>query len=237
MFVPIGTEERTPRRRRPFVTWTLVVINSLVFLFEAFLLFAGGERALNTFIIATGVTPAAVTSGQSIVIPFYLTLFTALFVHGSLTHIAFNMLYLIAFGDNVEDRLGHGRYLLFYLLTGLAATFAQIAVDPASQVPTVGASGAIAGVLAGYVLLFPKGKVRMFLFLGPFTRITRVPALAYIGIWFVTQFFNGVGSLGVATAETSGVAYWAHIGGFVAGLALAIIFRRGVIRPQTLQAA
>lgn len=106
------------------------------------------------------------------------------------------------------------------------ASLAQIVVDPYSPVPSVGASGAIAGVLSGYILFFPRGAVRMFLFLGPFTRITRIPALMYIGFWFVTQFFNGIGSLGVITAETGGVAYWAHISGFVGGLALAWLFRR-----------
>lgn len=238
MFVPVGTEELTPRQRMPIVTWTLVGVNSLVFLLELFILLAGGDRALSIFMAAFGAIPAAVTGGQSAVIPVYLTLLTSMFVHGSLTHIGFNMLYLVAFGDNVEDRLGHGRYLIFYLLAGLGATFAQIAVDPASPVPTVGASGAIAGVLSGYILLFPKGQVRMFLFLGPFTRITRVPALIYIGFWFISQFFNGIGSLGVATAETGGVAYWAHIGGFVAGLVLVWLYKqiwprhRVVLGPQ-----
>lgn len=226
MFAPVGTEEPTPRRRFPWVTASLVGLNIAVFLLEMLILFTGGERALGTFFVAYGVVPAAISSGQSIVIPFYLMLFTAMFVHGSLTHIGFNMLYLLAFGDNLEDRLGHGRYLIFYLLTGLLASLAQIMVDPHSPVPSVGASGAIAGVLSGYVLFYPRGVVRMFLFLGPFTRITRIPALMYIGFWFVTQFFNGIGSLGVLTAETGGVAYWAHIGGFVGGLALAWLFRR-----------
>lgn len=226
MFIPVGTEEPTPRRRFPWVTVSLVGLNIAVFLLEMLILFTGGERALGTFFVAYGVVPAAISSGQSIVIPFYLTLFTGMFVHGSLTHIGFNMLYLLAFGDNLEDRLGHGRYLIFYLLTGLLASLAQIMVDPHSPVPSVGASGAIAGVLSGYVLFFPRGAVRMFLFLDPFTRITRIPALMYIGFWFVTQFFNGIGSLGVLTAETGGVAYWAHIGGFVGGMALAWLYRR-----------
>ena len=192
MFIPVGTEE-TPRHRFPWVTVSLVGLNIAVFLLEMLILSTGGERALNTFFVAYGVVPTAISSGQSIVIPFYLTLFTAMFVHGSLTHIGFNMLYLLAFGDNLEDRLGHGRYLIFYLLTGLLAALAQIAVDPHSPVPSVGASGVIAGVLSGYILFFPRGVVRMFLFLGPFTRITRIPALMYIGFWFVTQFFNGIG--------------------------------------------
>ncbi|MEJ2557561.1 MAG: rhomboid family intramembrane serine protease [Anaerolineae bacterium] len=225
MFVPIGTEEPAPRRKFPGVTVTIVVLNSLVFLLETFVRFLGGGTAVNIFITTFGVIPAAVTGGQSFLIPFFLTPFTSMFVHASLTHFGFNMIYLLAFGDNVEDRLGHGRYLVFYLLAGLAAVLAQIAVDPGSPVPTVGASGAIAGVLSGYILLFPKGVVRMFLFAGPLTRITRLPAALFIGFWFITQFFNGVGSLGVATAETGGVAYWAHIGGFVAGLGLICFYR------------
>lgn len=220
MFMPVGTEEQTPRRQFPVVTVTLVVLNSLVFLIEMLVLYSGGEAALNDFMMTFGVVPNEISNGHSL-----YTLLTSMFVHGGLSHIAFNMVYLLAFGDNVEERLGRGRYLVFYLLSGLGAALAQTAVDPASEIPSVGASGAIAGILSGYVLLFPKGVVRMFLFLGPLTRITRVPAVIYIGIWFITQFFNGVGSLGVATAETGGVAYWAHIGGFVAGLVLAWFYR------------
>ncbi|MBI2907204.1 MAG: rhomboid family intramembrane serine protease [Chloroflexi bacterium] len=226
MFIPIGTQEPTPLRRFPLVTTFLVVANVIVFLFEMYLLFDGGEAALDAFVTAFGVVPAAVVAGREILIPPYLTLFTSMFVHGGIAHIAFNMLYLRVFGDNVEDRLGPGRYLVFYLLAGLIAAFAQIAVDPGSAVPSVGASGAIAGVLSAYVLLFPRGIVRMFIFLGPFSRIARLPALLYIGFWFFTQFLSGIGSLGVATAETDGIAYWAHIGGFVGGLALAWLFRR-----------
>ncbi|MDD5468850.1 MAG: rhomboid family intramembrane serine protease [Anaerolineales bacterium] len=232
MFVPIGTEELKPRRRFPVVTAILVAINSLVFLFEVFLLLSGGEQALNTFIIAFGVIPATVTGGQSLLLPFFLTLFTSMFVHGSLTHIGFNMLYLLAFGDNVEDRLGRWRFLIFYLLAGLLATVAHILSNPASQVPTVGASGAIAGILAGYILLFPKGRVRVFFFLGPFSRTTRISALIYVGFWFVTQFFSGIATLGVTTAETEGVAYWAHIGGFAAGLVMGWLFRLILDRPK-----
>ncbi|MFU8771425.1 MAG: rhomboid family intramembrane serine protease [Anaerolineales bacterium] len=226
MFIPLGTEEQIPRQRFPIVTATIVGINTLVFLFQVALMWIGGERALYLFITAFGIVPAALVSGQNLVIPFFLTPFTSMFVHGSLTHILFNMVYLVAFADNVEDRLGHWRFLAFYLLAGLVAGLAQVLVDVSSTVPTVGASGAIAGVLAAYVVLFPQGKVRMFLFLGPLSRIRRVSALFYIAIWFAMQFFSGVGSLGVATAETGGVAYWAHIGGFLAGLMLAILFRR-----------
>ena len=225
MFFPVGTQESTPRRGFPVVTTVLVALNSLVFLLELFLLFTGGEQALNTFISAFGLVPDLFTSGQSLLIPFWVTPFTSMFVHSSLTHIGFNMFYLLAFGDNVEDRLGRGRYLAFYVLSGLLAALAHVIIDPTSPIPTVGASGAIAGVLAGYLLLFPRGKVRVFFFLGPLSHTTRLSAFLFVGVWFVTQFFNGVASLGVATAETAGVAYWAHIGGFAGGLVLTFLFK------------
>lgn len=233
MFIPVGTEEYRPRQRFPVLTVVLAALNSLVFLFEVFLLFTGGEGALNSFIATFGVVPARIIGGQSL-----YTLFTSMFMHGSLTHITFNMLYLLAFGDNVEDWLGRWRYLVFYLLAGLAASLAQIMSDPASPIPSVGASGAIAGVLGGYLVLFPRGRVRVFFFLGPLSHVGRILALIYIGFWFVVQFFSGVASLGVETAETGGVAYWAHIGGFVAGMALMLLFRLFLARrvaPQVAQ--
>lgn len=230
MFIPIGTEEISPRRQFPFVTIILVALNSLIFLFELFIQLWGGGEALNLFITVFGVIPAAVTGGQSLLLPFFLTPFTAMFVHGSLTHIGFNMLYLLAFGDNVEDQLGHGRFLIFYLISGLLATLVHVATRPVSPVPTIGASGAIAGVFGAYLLLFPRGKVRVFFFLGPLSHVTRISALIFIGFWFMMQFFNGLGSLGVVTAETGGVAYWAHIGGFVGGLGLAWLYQRFLAR-------
>ena len=225
MFAPIGTEEPVPRRRFPVVTAGIIAVNITVFLFELYILFTNGEEALNSFVKSYGAVPAAVVSGQDIQIPFYLTPLTSMFVHAGLAHIGFNMLYLAAFGDNVEDRLGHWHYLLFYLLSGLIAAFAQIAVDPTSQIPSIGASGAIAGVLAGYIVFFPRGIVRLLLFLGFFFIVTRVSAALFIIFWFITQLFIGIASLGVMTAQTGGVAYWAHIGGFAAGLVLALIYK------------
>ncbi len=225
MFVPVGTEEPTPRRRFPVMTAAIVMLNILVFIYEVSLIITTNEGALNNFITAYGVIPAAVISGQSIQIPFYLTLFTSMFVHAGLAHLGFNMVFLMAFGDNVEDRLGPWNYLIFYLLSGLAATFAHIAVNPTSQIPSVGASGAIAGVLSGYILFFPKGIVRMLLFIGPFITITRIPAMIFIGFWFIIQLIIGIASLGAETAQTGGVAYWAHIGGFAAGFVLALLYK------------
>jgi membrane associated rhomboid family serine protease len=201
-----------------------VAINILVFLYEIFILITRGEDGLNSLLQAVALVPGLVTGGQSVVLPFYLTFFTAMFVHGGLLHIASNMIYLVVFGDNVEDLMGPGLYAVFYLLCGLGASLLQIAADPTSMIPNVGASGAIAGVLAGYLLLLPTGTVRILFFLPPFSRIARIPALFFISIWFIIQIFSGVMSLG-STADTGGVAYWAHVGGFLAGLLLAFIYR------------
>jgi membrane associated rhomboid family serine protease len=196
----------------------------MVFLYQEFILITQGEEGLNSLIQAVALVPGLVTAGQSLVLPYYLTILTAMFVHSGLLHIASNMVYLVVFGDNVEDLMGPGLYAVFYLLCGLAASLMQIAADPTSMIPNVGASGAIAGVLAGYLLLLPTGKVRIFFFLPPFSRIARIPAMFFISLWFVIQIFGGVMSLG-STSETGGVAYWAHVGGFLAGLALAFIYR------------
>ena len=226
IIVPLGTTEYPPRRRFPVVTATIVALNVAVFFYELSILLTGGQDALDVFFESYGEVPAAITTGQSILIPFYLTLFTSMFVHAGVSHLGFNMLYLMAFGDNVEDRLGRLNYLVFYLITGLAAALTQIAIDPASQIPSVGASGAIAGILAGYIIFFPKGIVRIFLLILIFFTVTRISAVLFIVFWFITQLFIGVSSLGVATAQTGGVAYWAHIGGFVTGLVLALIYKK-----------
>jgi membrane associated rhomboid family serine protease len=225
MFAPVGTEEIIPRRTFPAVTALIVAINILVFLYQAFILLTEGEEGLNAMIQAVALVPGLVTEGQSVVLPFYLTFFTAMFVHGGLLHIASNMIYLVVFGDNVEDLMGPVLYIFFYLLCGLAASVAQIAADPTSMIPNVGASGAIAGVLAGYLLLLPTGTVRILFFLPPFSRIARIPALFFISLWFILQIFGGVMSLG-SSSESGGVAYWAHVGGFLAGLALAFVYKQ-----------
>jgi len=147
-----------------------------------------------------------------------------MFLHGGFMHIGSNMLFLWVFGDNVEDRLGHLRYLAFYLLCGLGASAAHIWFNWESSIPSVGASGAIAGVLAGYLLLFPSAQIRTLLFIGVFVTVTRVPAILMIGFWFITQLLSGVAGLG-QTEQTAGVAFWAHIGGFVVGLPLVLALR------------
>jgi membrane associated rhomboid family serine protease len=148
------------------------------------------------------------------------TIFTSMFMHAGWVHLGGNMLYLWIFGDNVEDRFGHFPYLLFYLLCGLAATFAQFAFSTGSDIPNLGASGAIAGVLGAYILLFPQGKVRVL----QGQQVIQVSALIVIGLWIVLQFFSGIGSIST-TADTGGVAYMAHIGGFAAGFLLTFLFR------------
>jgi membrane associated rhomboid family serine protease len=226
--IPNG-DDPPPRRSFPIVTLTLIAINIVVFVYELSL----SDRTLNQLIMAAGVTPLEIRTGRDIGPPapygnVYLTLITSMFLHGGWLHIGSNMLFLWIFGDNVEDRLGHLRYVLFYFLCGLAAGAAQISSDPGSQVPSIGASGAIAGVLAGYFVLFPRATVRTLLFIGPFITMTRVPAIIMIGFWFVTQLVSGLAAISQAAAQTNpgGVAFWAHVGGFVAGLPLVLLLRQ-----------
>ena len=221
---PIGDENR-PGRLTPFVNYTLIALNVLVFLYQLTLSEARprpfAASPLEAFIYRWGVVPNEVSRGEDLV-----TLVTSQFLHGGWAHIGFNMLFLWVFGDNVEDTMGHGRYLAFYLLTGVAAAAAQVLVEANSEVPLVGASGAISGVLGAYIVLFPRGNIRTLLLISFIPFIFLVPAWAWIGFWIALQFFNGLMSLGPQTAETGGgVAYFAHIGGFVAGAVLVLLFR------------
>lgn len=214
------------RRRFPWVMLAILALNVLVFLYEMSL----EPRALQGFVSSFGAIPYEIIhrvdlppAGPQ---PIYLTLFTAMFIHAGFLHLASNMLYLWVFGDNVEDQMGHIRFLVFYLLAGLLASATHIALGPDSRLPSVGASGAIAGVLGAYLVLFPRAQVRVLLFLGPFITTTMVSSFLLIGFWALVQMFSGIGSLAVDTEQTGGVAYWAHIGGFVAGLILVNFFRR-----------
>lgn len=204
--LPIGDDNRG-RRGIPIVTYALLAANILVFLLQM----AGGDA----FTERWAFVPARFQAnplGEAI------TILSSMFMHGGLLHIASNMLYLWIFGDNVEDRFGPVKFLIFYLLSGLAAVFAQYIINPGSPIPMVGASGAIAGVLAAYLLMFPQGQVRVLMGRG----VIPLPALIVIGLWFVLQLFSGFGSLS-STGDGGGVAYWAHIGGFLAGLALTVL--------------
>ncbi|PYR59552.1 MAG: rhomboid family intramembrane serine protease [Acidobacteria bacterium] len=212
---PIG-DDRSPGGPAPLITLGLVVLNVLVFLFE---LSQPSNGALQSFIQAWGVVPREYKVGQdlapTIPLPFWSTLITSMFLHGGWMHLGGNMLYLWIFGDNIERAMGHARFLLFYLACGIAAGLAHILFSGASNVPTVGASGAISGVLGGYLVLFPQNRVRVLTRAG----VVAMPAIAVLGFWILIQLVNGLGSLGV-TANTGGVAYMAHVGGFVAGLVL-----------------
>ncbi len=216
---PIG-DEHNGRVLTPVVNFTLIAINVLVFLYQLTLPDTRFDPALQEFIFRWGAVPVEISNGQDL-----FALLTSMFLHGGWLHIIGNMLFLWVFGDNVEDTMGHTRYLLFYLLTGFAAGLAQVLLDPNSQIPLVGASGAISGVLGAYIVLFPHGKIRTLVFLGFFVTVVLIPAWVQIGLWALLQFFNGFASLGVQTEESGGVAYWAHIGGFVAGALLVWLFK------------
>jgi len=234
--IPIGDED-TGRPGIPFVNVAIIVLNVLVFLYQL---------VDPSFTNGYAAVPAEITTGKDIIgtflfqapdgstvqideapgpRPIWLTLLTSMFMHGGWLHLGGNMLFLFIFGDNIEKTFGHIKYIAFYLICGIIAALAQVATDPQSIIPSLGASGAISGVLASYLVLYPRNQVRVilalgFIFLRPFT----VPALVMIGVWALLQFINGLGAIAVST-QTSGVAYWAHIGGFVAGLVLTLLSR------------
>jgi membrane associated rhomboid family serine protease len=235
--IPIS-DDNSGRRRTPIVTWGLIALNVLVFV--VFQGFGSNER----FTLAYATVPYEIVHGQDVAqsipirdeygrakgaidlqptpIPVLLTLLTSMFMHGGLMHLAGNMLYLHVFGDNVEDAIGHGRFLAFYLLCGVLAGLAHVLTTVLMRtgglIPSLGASGAISGVLSGYLVLFPHKRVRVLWLYS----VMEVPALVAIGVWFLFQLVSGIGMLG---GQSSGVAYGAHIGGFLAGLALVKVFR------------
>lgn len=212
--LPIG-DDNSLRRTIPVVTYILIAINVFVFLVE---LSAG-----DAFITQWAFVPSRFLANP---VADFLTLFTSMFMHGSWLHLGSNMLYLWIFGDNVEDRFGQFLFLVFYILSGLGATAAQLAFSLDSNIPNLGASGAIAGVLGAYILLFPQSRVSVL----QGRRVIPVPALIVIGFWFVLQVFSGIGSVS-NTADTGGVAYMAHVGGFVAGFVLTFLLK-GIPRPR-----
>ncbi len=202
-----------PSRTTPVVTVTLITLNALVFLFEIML--PDAERQV--FVREYGVVPAAFT---------WASVLSSMFLHGGWLHVIGNMWYLWIFGDNVEDRLGHGRYLVFYLLCGAAAGLAHAVINPDSYVPTIGASGAIAGVMGAYFVLYPRSRVLTLIPLFVFIEIIEIPAIYFLGFWFLMQLFSGVGSVARTTGTEGGIAFWAHVAGFVAGLAGVFAFRQ-----------
>lgn len=211
MFFPYRDDN--PRVIIPYVTYALVGLNVAVFLLQM-----SGPREL-TLVLAIIPKMASLDLEH-----FVLTLLTSMFLHGSIAHLLGNMLYLWIFADNVEGILGHGKFIIFYLASGMAAGIVQTLVDPSSTVPIVGASGAIAGVLAAYMITFPHARVHTLLFLFFYFTVIRIPAVYILGFWFLLQLTNGLSVLGVDT--TGGVAWFAHIGGFVAGLGLIHFLRK-----------
>lgn len=212
---PIG-DDNSSRRLVPLVTYCLIILNVLFFLVELI----GGD----IFIMQWAFIPARFQADPA---GSFLTLFTSMFMHAGWMHLLGNMLYLWIFGDNVEDFLGHGKFLSFYLLCGLGATFAQMSFSLGSTIPNLGASGAIAGVLGAYIVLFPQRRVQVLVL----RSVVLLPAVVVIGVWIVLQLFSGIGSIAAMAGESGGVAYMAHIGGFAAGLVLTFLLR-GSQRPR-----
>lgn len=217
----IPLRDENPTSSRPVVTYLLVAICAAVFLY---MLSLGSEARIERFVLTYGAIPAEI-SGRAGggAAAHYPTLVTSMFLHGGWAHLIGNMLYLWIFGDNVEDALGHVGYAIFYLIAGVAAVVAHIVTDAASQVPLIGASGAIAGVLGGYLVLHPRARILSLVPFGFYARVVAVPAFFFLPIWFLMQFLYGLASLG---AGAVGVAWWAHVGGFVAGVVLVPIFGR-----------
>lgn len=216
--------DENPSHSFPFVTIVLIVANAAIFYYQMSL----GKR-LGEFVIQFAMIPAEITGFHNLpfstTIPPLASLFTSMFLHGGIGHLLGNMWFLWIFGDNIEDFLGHFGFLLFYLLTGIAADLAHVAMNPDSAIPTLGASGAISGVLGAYIVLHPRIRIRTLVILGFFWRVVRIPAIFFLGIWFLMQFMGGLGD------PRGRVAYGAHIGGFVAGVLFILLFTRRSAQP------
>ena len=226
----IPLRDDVPSRSVPLVTIALIVLNVLVYLYEVSL-GVGGDGAANAFIFEFGAMPCRLTGACAGLDDFpspLVTVFTSMFMHSvNPMHVVGNMLYLWIFGDNVEDALGHGRFLVFYLLAGVAAAIAQTLTAPRSHVPMIGASGAVSGVLGAYLLLFPYASILTLVGFAFFWRFVHVPAMVMIGVWILMQLILGYLTVSASTggAEIGGVAWFAHIGGFLTGVVLLFLFR------------
>lgn len=210
-------KDDNPTRSKPIITYLLIFLNVAVFAYELSLSATG---RLEDFLYSYALIPREVVSGMAV-----YTLFTSMFLHGGVMHIFGNMLYLHIFGNNVEDIMGKMRFLVFYLLSGLTASAMQIFVNPYSDIPNLGASGAIAGVLGGYLVAFPRARVHCIVIFGFFIKWVVLPAIVVLFFWFVLQLLSGLGSLSYSS-DSGGVAYFAHIGGFLAGILLVNLFRK-----------
>jgi membrane associated rhomboid family serine protease len=224
--IPIRDTER--RTATPLVVILIIVANVAVYLYELSL-----GNGIEGFVFNWGLIPDKYfelsAMGPSAYADRFLPIYTSMFMHGGVLHIAFNMVFLYIFGDNVEDHMGKSRFLIFYLLCGTSAAYLQLYLSPASRLPMVGASGAIAGVLGGYLVLFPRARVLALVPIFLFFQIVELPAYLFIGFWFVLQFLVGTASLMDRAKDSGGVAYFAHIGGFVAGLILVKLFARHTV--------
>lgn len=217
---PIGDDTPRLRIERPYVTWGIIAVCILLFLLEV----SGGAVFAQRMSLGLGVIPAVLTGAAELrpdlaIVPAWATLGTSMFLHGGVLHLFGNMLFLAIFGDNIEDAMGHGRFLLFYLLCGIAAALAHVAVAPLAGQPMIGASGAVSGVLGAYLLLYPKSWVTILVVWLPLV----LPAWVLLGLWFLLQLFSAFGG------GDGGVAWWAHVGGFLAGLALVVPLRYGTV--------
>ena len=229
----IPLKDDVPSRSMPLVTWILIALNVAVYIYQLSLglgIDTGGRAAAEAFIFEFGATPCRLTGScdRGDFPSPYVTIFTSMFLHGSPLHVASNMLYLWIFGDNVEDTLGHGRFLALYLLSGVGAAVAQTVTSPTSVIPMIGASGAVSGVLGAYLLLFPYATILTLVIFGFFVRTVHIPAVIVLGFWIVLQLINGwltVSASAMGRGETGGVAWFAHIGGFLAGMVLLLLFR------------
>ncbi|MCI0454930.1 MAG: rhomboid family intramembrane serine protease [Candidatus Dadabacteria bacterium] len=215
----IPIRDTIPSRSFPIVNTIFIVVNTIVFFYEISL-----GNSLDSFIKAFGLIPDRLGEGRAFVSQTY-PFFTSMFIHGGWFHLIGNMLYLYIFGDNVEDKMGHFKYLAFYLIAGIAAAFSQILTNLHSGIPMVGASGAISGVLGAYILYFPRSRVLTIIPIFLIIQFVEIPAYLFLLFWFVMQFFSGVASLALAKSA-GGVAFWAHVGGFVAGFILAKLFEK-----------
>ncbi len=219
--IPIRDEIKS--HRFPFVNYALILINVAVFLLAIFLS-SNPEAVYSEF----ALFPSDIRQGLDV--GDMRDILTSMFLHAGWFHLLGNMLYLWIFGDNIEDRLGHIPYLIFYLVGGVAASFAHYFTNPSSAIPTVGASGAIAAVLGAYLVIYPRSRVYTFIPIGYFARLRLVPAVVVLTLWFILQLFSGVGSLGLA--DQGGTAYWAHIGGFVFGLLVGFLYKKRGHEPK-----
>ncbi len=224
----IPLRDDNPTRITPVLTWGLIAVNVLVFLYQVSL----GPRQGQLFVYEFGAIPAVIFGTEALpsylaAIPPQLSLFTNMFLHGGWLHLIGNMWYLWIFGDNIEAALGRFRYLAFYLICGVLASLSHVLSDPSSVIPSIGASGAISGVLGAYLLLYPRARVLVLIPLGYFTRLMYIPAAFALGFWFLLQLLSGSMTAG---RNAGGVAFWAHIGGFIAGLLLVGLFKRKEVR-------